>query len=65
MIPTFLISDLLDKIGRAVPHYWAVDGFYELLVLGGGLADIALPLAALAAFTLLFFAAGAWRFDYR
>jgi len=65
MIPTFLISDLLDKIGRVVPHYWAVDGFYELLVLGGGLADIALPLAALAAFTLLFFAAGVWRFDYR
>lgn len=65
MIPTFLISDLLDKIGRVVPHYWAVDGFYELLVLGGGLADIALPLAALATFTLLFFAAGVWRFDYR
>jgi ABC-2 type transport system permease protein len=65
MIPTFLLSDLLDKLGRVVPHYWAVDGFYQLFVLGGGLADIVVPLAALAAFALLFFAVGLWRFDYR
>jgi ABC-2 type transport system permease protein len=65
MVPLFLMSDALDTLGKIVPQYWAVKGFYNLLVLSGGLADIALPLAVLLGFSVLFFGIGAWRFEYQ
>jgi len=65
LVPLFLMSDALNTLGKIVPQYWAVNGFYELLVLSGGLSDIVLPLAALLGFSILFFAVGVWRFDYQ
>lgn len=65
MVPLFLLSDALDTVGKAVPQYWAVKGFYNLLVLSGGLADITLPLLVLLGFSVLFFGVGTWRFEYQ
>lgn len=65
LVPLFLMSDALNTLGKIVPQYWAVNAFYELLVLSGGLADVALPLAALLGFSVLFFGVGVWRFDYQ
>jgi ABC-2 type transport system permease protein len=65
LVPLFLMSDALNALGKIVPQYWAVNGFYELLVLSGGLSDIVLPLAALLGFSVLFFGVGVWRFDYQ
>ena len=65
MVPLFLMSDALDTLGKLVPQYWAVKGFYNLLVLSGGLADVALPLLMLLGFSVLFFGVGLWRFDYQ
>lgn len=64
MVPLFLLSDALNTVGKLVPQYWAVKGFYELLVLSGTLADITLPLLALLGFSILFFGAGLWRFEF-
>lgn len=65
MVPLFLMSDALDTLGKLVPQYWAVKGFYNLLVLSGGLADITLPLLMLLGFSALFFGVGLWRFEYQ
>ncbi len=65
MVPLFLLSDALDTVGKVVPQYWAVKGFYNLLVLSGGLADITLPLLVLLGFSVLFFGVGTWRFEYQ
>ena len=64
IIPFILFSDSLSTIGQFIPHYWAVIGFNDLLIRSKGLADIALNLAVLLGFSLVFFVVGLWRFDY-
>ena len=63
-IPLFLINDSLATIGQLTPHFWAVTGFYDLLTRGLGLASIVDSLAALVAFSAVFFIIGAWRFEF-
>ena len=63
-IPTFFLSGFLGAVGKVVPHYWANLAFNGILVRGASLADIGPALAALAAFTVFFFAIGLWRFDF-
>jgi ABC-2 type transport system permease protein len=64
IIPPFLLSDVLDSVARIVPQYWAVNGFYDLFVLNGGLTDVLPALGMLLLFSVLFFAVGAWRFEF-
>ena len=64
IVPFFLLSDTMASIGKITPQYWAVTGFNEILVLGGDLSSISTNLAALLAFSVLFFAIGLWRFDF-
>jgi ABC-2 type transport system permease protein len=47
-----------------VPHYWANRALDDLLIRGLGPASIALDLAVLLGFSLLFFVIGLWRFDF-
>ncbi len=51
-------------ITKLIPHCWANAAFLGLIARGQGLADIAPSLLALLGFTLVFFIAGLWRFDY-
>jgi ABC-2 type transport system permease protein len=63
-IPLFLVNESMATIGQLTPHYWAVTGFYDLLTRGLGLASIADSLGALVAFSAVFLAVGAWRFEF-
>lgn len=63
-MPTFLMGDFMATIGKLVPHGWATEAFYDLLLRGKGLADIGIQLAVLAGFTLVFAAVGIWRFEF-
>jgi ABC-2 type transport system permease protein len=63
-IPLFLINESMATIGQVTPHYWAVTGFYDLLTRGQGLASIVDSLAALLAFSAVFFVIGARRFEF-
>ena len=47
-----------------MPQYWAIEAYTNVMIRGQGLADIALELAALAGFTILFAAIGLWRFRF-
>ncbi len=64
LFPPFLLGGMLDLIGKAVPHYWAIQAYQDLMVRGRGLADVALAMLALLGFSLVFFIIGLWRFDF-
>jgi len=64
LVPLFVLERFMGPVPMIVPHYWANRAFDDLLIRGLGLGDIALDLAVLLGFSLLFFAIGLWRFDF-
>jgi ABC-2 type transport system permease protein len=62
--PAFLLDRYLGPLPKIVPQYWANRAFDDLLLRGLGLQDVALELAVLLGFTILFFVIGLWRFDF-
>jgi ABC-2 type transport system permease protein len=63
-VPLFLLEQFLGPVPMLVPHYWANRTLVDLMVRGLGIADVALDLAVLLGFSVLFFGIGLWRFDY-
>ncbi len=65
MFPRLLMPPFMQQLGKIVPHSWALDGYYDVLVRQGTtLADVAPQLGALAAFAAGFAALGLWRFRF-
>jgi linearmycin/streptolysin S transport system permease protein len=65
MLPRPLMPHALQSLGLAVPHGWALDGYYTLLVRkGAGFADVAKQIGAVYGFAALFFLAGVRRFRF-
>lgn len=65
MFPRLLMPAFMQKLGHIVPHSWALDGYYAVLVRQGTtLADIAPQIGALCAFSLGFAVLGLWRFKF-
>jgi ABC-2 type transport system permease protein len=63
-IPAFVLGDFLNTIGKAVPHYWALQAYNDLTIRGLGVADILPELGILAGFVVVFFAIGLLRFKF-
>ena len=55
---------MLESISKITPHYWAIQGYYDLLLRGRDLSAIIPEIAALLVFALVFFGIGVWRFDF-
>ncbi|MBC7974841.1 MAG: ABC transporter permease, partial [Myxococcales bacterium] len=65
MFPRALMPPTMRSLGLAVPHGWALDGYYDILVRQGtALADVAPSIAALVAFGVGFAGFGLWRFRF-
>ncbi|MBE7449343.1 MAG: ABC transporter permease [Kofleriaceae bacterium] len=65
MVPRAIMPPALKAAGLLVPHGWALDGYFTLLVRdGAGLADIWPQLGAVLAFAAAFLALGVWRFRF-
>ena len=65
MMPRLVMPPTMQRLGLAVPHGWALDGYQAVLVRAGTtVADIAPQLGALVAFAVGFAALGLWRFDF-
>jgi ABC-type multidrug transport system permease subunit len=65
MLPRVLMPHLLQQIGLFVPHGWALDGYFTLLVRDGtGFADVLKPIAAVYGFAALFTFIGIRRFRF-
>jgi len=55
----------MQVLGHLTPVAWAMDGFQQLIVYGGGLQDVLLPLAVLSGSTVVLFALGLRLFRFR
>lgn len=65
MFPRLLMPPFMKQLGHIVPHSWALDGYYDVLVRKGTtIADIAPSIGALLGFSALFTAIGLWRFRF-
>lgn len=63
-VPRFIMPAWLQTIGLITPHAWALDAYQDLLVRGYGLLEVLPKVGALAAFAVLFFGIGVWRFRF-
>ncbi len=55
MLPRLLMPPEMQAVGLAVPHGWALDGYYDVLVrTGTGLAEVAPSVGALLGFGTIF-----------
>ena len=63
--PLSLAPPFMQTIGYLTPVAWAMDGFHQLISRGGGLAEVAPSLLALAVFGIVFFALGLRLFRFR
>ncbi|TMQ06314.1 MAG: ABC transporter permease [Deltaproteobacteria bacterium] len=65
MFPRALMPHVMQQVGLFVPHGWALDGYYQLIVgKGTGFADVAKPIAAVYGFAVLFTVIGVRRFRF-
>jgi ABC-2 type transport system permease protein len=65
MYPRLIMPAAMRSLGNAVPHSWALDGYYDVLVREGtSIADIAPSIIALLAFAVGFASLGLWRFRF-
>lgn len=65
MVPRVIMPPVMQTIGLLVPHGWALDGYFDVLVRPGtDVAAIAPQLAALLGFAAVFLALGAALFRF-
>ncbi|MGE5186353.1 MAG: ABC transporter permease [Acidobacteriota bacterium] len=65
MFPRLFMPPFMKHLGLAVPHAWALDGYYDVLIRQGtSLVDVAPQVGALVAFAAVFGALGVWRFRF-
>jgi ABC-2 type transport system permease protein len=65
MFPRIAMPAFMRSIGHAVPHSWALDGYYDVLVRQGTtIVDIAPSIVALLVFAAAFAGFGMWRFRF-
>jgi ABC-2 type transport system permease protein len=51
--PLQFVPDWLRQLGHLTPHAWAMDGWVAVIFEGGGVSDIAVEVAVLAAFAVV------------
>jgi len=64
MVPTFVMPQFMQTLAKFTPHYWALNGFQDVIVRGLGVADILPVVGILMAFAAAFWAIAIWRFKF-
>jgi ABC-2 type transport system permease protein len=65
MVPRLVMPPFMKMLGLGVPHGWALDGYYAILVREGtGIADVTPSIAALLGFAVLFAGVGLALFKF-
>ncbi len=52
-VPTFIMPDYLQEIGKISPLYWCLDGFYTLFLKNGNWSELSGPIIYLIMFTFV------------
>jgi ABC-type transport system involved in multi-copper enzyme maturation permease subunit len=65
MVPRAVMPPAMQTVGLFVPHGWALDGYFTLLVRDGAtIVDVAPQIAAVFGFAAAFATIGVWRFRF-
>lgn len=59
--PLDLEPKFMQTLARGIPQFWAMEGFKNIILRGLDWNTLALPLAVLAGFSIIFFTFGVWR----
>lgn len=59
-VPVFMMTNLMQAASIISPLNWSLDGFYDILLRGGGLKIIAWNFASLMAFSVINLGAAVW-----
>jgi len=62
--PIEIVPPWMQRLAHALPTYWGMQGFQDIIVRGLGLAEILPAAGILLAFGLGFLAVGLWRFRW-
>jgi ABC-2 type transport system permease protein len=63
-VPRFIMPAWLRTVGLITPHAWALDAYQDLLVRGYTFFEVLPKVGVLAAFAVIFFGIGVWRFRF-
>ncbi|MBM4269748.1 MAG: hypothetical protein FJ144_24625 [Deltaproteobacteria bacterium] len=64
MVPSYVMPGPMQTIALAIPQSWALEGYHDVMLRGGMLADVLLEVSVLAGFASLFLAAAGLRFRF-
>ncbi|MFI8574880.1 ABC transporter permease [Rossellomorea aquimaris] len=56
--PVGIMPNFIQDVAKFLPQYWGMEGFAELTVRGGGIADIVAPVGILLCFGVVFLMVG-------
>jgi len=62
--PLEIVPDFMRLAAYATPMGWVMHGYNELMLYGGGLVDVVLPVAVLLGLAGVLFGLAIWRFKY-
>lgn len=62
MVPIEIFPETMRQLAHLTPHAWALDGFREVAVRGGGLLDILPELGVLLGMAVALLGVSVWRF---
>jgi len=62
--PLELFPPWIQNVVKVLPTTWAMQGMLDLVLRGGGLAEVLPEVTVLLGFALIFFSVGVWRFKF-
>jgi ABC-2 type transport system permease protein len=65
MVPSFVMPEFMQAIGKISPHYWSLTGYQDILVRGLGTSDVLNEVMVLSGFAVVFFIIALWRFRFQ
>lgn len=64
IVPVFFLPGWAQTLSMFTPHYWAIDGIQQVIILDSGVVDVLPQIMALLAFAIVFFTIGLFRFRF-
>lgn len=61
MLPLEFFSPTMKTVAHFTPHAWAIEGFHDLVLRGGGLGQVLTPLAVLLGGAAVLFLTASWQ----
>ena len=64
MVPVFVMPDAMQTLAHLSPHYWALQGYQDVIVRGLGMRAVLLETGVLMGFALIFYTVAVARFRF-